>query len=463
MSIKPTFTIAKKKEQLMEPLMEPLIEPTISTQELNVRNPNTKQEVDKLKKIFPTPPQKQGETKEPYYQLFIDNEGLLYATPKSIVRDITSKIFDILEKDGYINRGQRISIVDATGGIGGDTINLARNPKIEHVYTTELDLSRFTALQENIKIFELEDKITISNVNFIDWLKEAENVDKIKRFPLYADLPWGGVDYKTLETVDDIFLVYNSKRLNLRDLVRNYLNEAIFMVFKVPTNYNVKAFEQMTKELDLIYKEISYDSMKYLIAHRIKQQVTLAKRMSGGLGKTRTRQLGIYTTMMITQKAHLSILNVGDNIKQTLEKYISQNIEGKCIAEGYIKPQTTKIVSYSSGELNGSDVVFEVIFECLVCSPVEGMHVDCVVKNITESAGIRAEIDEMPSPLVIYIARDHHFNNPAFSKVKTGDKIKARVIGQRYELNDKYISVIAELLEDKKERFKKPKRLIIKD
>jgi DNA-directed RNA polymerase subunit E'/Rpb7/16S rRNA G966 N2-methylase RsmD len=453
MSTQPTFTIPPKKAQLVEPL----IEPTVSSEELNVRHPKTKQEVDKLKKIFPIPPQKQGVSKDPYLSLFIDNEGLLYATPKSIVRDITSKIFDILEKQGYISRGQRISIVDATGGIGGDTINLARNPKIEHVYTTELDLSRFSALQENIKIFELEDKITVSNTNFIEWLKD--NTDKLRRYPLYADLPWGGVDYKTLETVDDIFLLHNNERLNLRDLVRNYLNEAIFMVFKVPINYNVKAFEDMCKELELVCKVISYDNMKYLIAHRIKQNVLQTKRTE----MRTSRQFGIYTSMMITQKAHLSILNVGDNIKQTLEKYISQNIEGKCIAEGYIKPQTTKIISYSSGELNGSDVVFEVVFECLVCSPVEGMHIDCVAKNITESAGIRAEVDDTPSPLVIYIARDHHFNNPTFSKVKVGDKIKVRVIGQRYELNDKYISVIAELLEDKKERFKKPRKLIIKD
>ena len=46
-----------------------------------------------------------------------------------------------------------------------------------------------------------------------------------------------------------------------------------------------------------------------------------------------------------------------------------------------------------------------------------------------------------------------------FSKVKVGDKIKARVIGQRFELNDTYISIIAELIEDKAEKYgkKKPK------
>lgn len=456
MSFKPTFPSKNKKEGVKHTI---LVSPTISTQQLNVRHPNTKQELEKLKKIFPMPPQKPGDSKDPYELLSIDNEGLLYATPKNIVRDITSKIFTVLEKEGYLSRGQRISIIDATGGIGGDTINLARNPKIDHVFTTELDLSRFSALKANINIYGLEDKITLYNTNFIDWIKNSDNIDKIRKFPLYADLPWGGIEYKSLEVVDDIFLVYNNDRVYLRDLIRNYLSDAIFMVFKVPLNYNVKAFETMTKELNLNYKEISYENMKYLIIYRLQQKGGLKSKIT----TKRPRQVGIYTSMMITQKAFLSILNVGDNIKQTLEKYISLNIEGKCIAEGYIKPGTTKIISYSSGELNGTDVVFEVVFECLVCCPVEGMHIECIVKNITETAGIRAETEDTPSPLVIYVARDHHFNNPIFSKVKSGDKIKVRVIGQRYELNDKYISIIAELLEDKKDRFRKPKKLIIAD
>jgi hypothetical protein len=34
-----------------------------------------------------------------------------------------------------------------------------------------------------------------------------------------------------------------------------------------------------------------------------------------------------------------------------------------------------------------------------------------------------------------------------FSQVQLNDEIKVRVIGQRYELNDKYISIIAELID----------------
>ena len=60
--------------------------------------------------------------------------------------------------------------------------------------------------------------------------------------------------------------------------------------------------------------------------------------------------------------------------------------------------------------------------------------------------GIRAETNDQPSPVVIFISRDHNYNSPLFAKVQVNDEIKVRVIGQRYELNDKYIAIIAEIV-----------------
>jgi cell division septation protein DedD len=167
--------------------------------------------------------------------------------------------------------------------------------------------------------------------------------------------------------------------------------------------------------------------------------------------RRKPRLVGIYTQIMMTRQVPLSIVNVGDNVKQTLEKSIAAAVEGRCIVEGFVKPGSVRVVSYSSGMLRGSDVFYDVIIECQTCCPVEGMNIDCVAKTITESAGIRAEVEEEPSPVVIFLARDHHYTNKAFTNVKVGDKIKVRVLGQRFELNDKYVSVIAELIEDKGE------------
>jgi hypothetical protein len=154
----------------------------------------------------------------------------------------------------------------------------------------------------------------------------------------------------------------------------------------------------------------------------------------------------LYNQMLITRRMPISIVNIGNTIKETLEKAIAQQIEGKCIVEGYIKPRSVEVITFSSGLVTGANVIFEVVFQCDVCSPVEGMHIKCIAKHINK-AGIRAEINESPSPVVIFIARDHNYNSPLFATVKENDEVKIRVIGQRFELNDKYISIIAEIID----------------
>jgi hypothetical protein len=75
---------------------------------------------------------------------------------------------------------------------------------------------------------------------------------------------------------------------------------------------------------------------------------------------------------------------------------------------------------------------------------VEGMLITCVVQNVTQ-AGLQAHIVPEPSPVVIFVSRDHHYSNPRFAKIKAGDEITVRVIGQHFELNDRAVSVIGEI------------------
>ena len=167
----------------------------------------------------------------------------------------------------------------------------------------------------------------------------------------------------------------------------------------------------------------------------------------------------IYSRGLITRNVTLSITNIGKNIKETLENSVIFNFEGKCLVEGFVKPNSSKIISYSSGLIErGNLISFEIIFECDICFPVEGTKITCIAKNITK-AGIRAESAfDVPSPIVVFIARDHHYNVADFGSIKEDDKFTVRVIGQRFELNDKFISIIGEFVKEKPDykKFKKP-------
>jgi DNA-directed RNA polymerase subunit E'/Rpb7 len=157
---------------------------------------------------------------------------------------------------------------------------------------------------------------------------------------------------------------------------------------------------------------------------------------------------GVYINSLLSQKIILSITEIGKNIKQNLEQKIVSRNEGRCITHGFIRPNSVKIVSYSSGLVNADNVEFQAVFECMICNPVEGMLINCIVKTITK-AGIHAEVvtENEIVPVTVFIAKDHYVTNAYFNSVKENDDITVKVIGSRFELNDPYICVIGQLLD----------------
>jgi len=165
----------------------------------------------------------------------------------------------------------------------------------------------------------------------------------------------------------------------------------------------------------------------------------------------------VYSLSQITKSITLPINAIGKELHQTIERTIASMVEGKCIVEGFVKTDSVRVITYSSGLVKSDTVTFNVVFECSVCFPVSGMLLNCIAKNITK-AGIRAESsEETPSPFVLFIARDHYYSSDYFNSIEEKEKFTARVIAQRFELNDKYVSIIAELVPQKEYVPKKPR------
>lgn len=158
----------------------------------------------------------------------------------------------------------------------------------------------------------------------------------------------------------------------------------------------------------------------------------------------------IYSRGVITESCVLSINEVGKNLKQILEQKVKNKLEGKCSKDGFCKPESIQIITYSSGKIrDGSYIQFELVLEAMFAFPVEGMLINAVANNVTK-AGIKASIKNTdPSPLIIFISRDHYHMSDYFQSIKENDDIVVRVIGQRFELNDPFISVIGEVVKPK--------------
>ena len=168
------------------------------------------------------------------------------------------------------------------------------------------------------------------------------------------------------------------------------------------------------------------------------------------INKNKLKRKGIWMKNVLTRKIVLPFKSIGNNIRENIQKKLEENLYNRCSKEGYIKKKSIQILSYSSGVVEANTVLFDVMFECNICRPVEGQIIPCKVKNITR-AGIRATYTrEEESPITIFIARDHHYNNEEFSQQKEDDDINIKVIGIRYELNDETISVLGELILSRK-------------
>ena len=155
-----------------------------------------------------------------------------------------------------------------------------------------------------------------------------------------------------------------------------------------------------------------------------------------------------YLPSVLSMKVSLPITEVGGNIKQNLERLIVSKTEGKCIVEGFIRPDSVHILTYSAGKVNTGSVEFQTTYECMICYPVDGMLVKCVCNTITK-AGIHAEVVDRAGnvPITVFVARDHHINNDLFEKVTENAKLVVSIIGVRFELNDSTICAIGKLTE----------------
>jgi len=152
----------------------------------------------------------------------------------------------------------------------------------------------------------------------------------------------------------------------------------------------------------------------------------------------------LFKKQLIHERIIVPFNNIGKDMETYFKYYSETHMEGKCRNEGYIKDNTTKVLHYSSGLLYGTNVEFIVVFEVESCMPYEDMELTCIIKNINK-IGIRCIIQEENNPMNIFISNEHN-SHIDMDKYNEFDEIRVKVLGHRFELNDTFISIIAEII-----------------
>lgn len=157
----------------------------------------------------------------------------------------------------------------------------------------------------------------------------------------------------------------------------------------------------------------------------------------------------IYNQNLIHHRLQISSPDSGKKIDQILLSRLRQEVEGKCIKEGYVRRDSIEIVERSLGKLDRSHfnggINYDIAYKADICNPVPGMDIKCVVVS-KNKAGAFCNVEDSDNPLQIFLATQKHYDNKKFFLLKEGMKIKVRVLGRKFEYNDNHIIVSAILL-----------------
>jgi DNA-directed RNA polymerase subunit E'/Rpb7 len=158
----------------------------------------------------------------------------------------------------------------------------------------------------------------------------------------------------------------------------------------------------------------------------------------------------IFFRVLLNDRVKLEPRFLGKNFKDHIIKRLKDSFEGKCSKHGYIKTNSIEVYKIAPGNvelisLNGS-IVYDVYYYAEVCNPVVGSIIKSQVTNVNKF-GILAEVQPILEIIIaknsVNIQSDPNIN---LDVIKPGDMISIEIVGKKFELNDKKISIVGRVV-----------------
>ena len=175
------------------------------------------------KKIFPT---KQNTKVNEYMLSNIGSYSIFYPNDADKVAKIIKSFLP----------GKAI-ITDANDNMGG--ASLAFTNYFDHVNSVEIIPFHCKILENNLKVYDASDKVTIHCVDYLDI------GNKLEQDAIFFDPPWGGPDYKKKQLMD-MYL----DNISICDIIKSLIDKKKIKILaiRVPFNYDFKKILELSEE-----------------------------------------------------------------------------------------------------------------------------------------------------------------------------------------------------------------------
>jgi DNA-directed RNA polymerase subunit E'/Rpb7 len=156
--------------------------------------------------------------------------------------------------------------------------------------------------------------------------------------------------------------------------------------------------------------------------------------------------------MLLSERVKLEPSFLHNQFRDEIVRRLKLKVEGLCSRHGYIKPNSIEVHKICTGRvelvgLNGN-TDFTVIFYADVCNPMLGSIIKCRVTNINKF-GVLVEAENVIEAIIAKNSVNIQ-SDVDLDKVRIGDDILIEVVGKKYELNEKKISLIGKAIKDTK-------------
>jgi DNA-directed RNA polymerase subunit E'/Rpb7 len=166
----------------------------------------------------------------------------------------------------------------------------------------------------------------------------------------------------------------------------------------------------------------------------------------------------IFVKVLLNDNVKLKATQLGKNVKEILSHQLKKKYEGTCSHHGYILQDSISIQHYSAGKiidisLNG-DVLYNVVYQAHICNPCIGGVIKCktVNKNKFGLLAISEILINTKNIQILEIIIPQTMSDT--TNIKIDDIIYIEIVGKKFELNDKKISIIGKISSKKSENLK---------
>lgn len=162
------------------------------------------------------------------------------------------------------------------------------------------------------------------------------------------------------------------------------------------------------------------------------------------------------TRVLLKEKIKLEPHLVDKRYAAEIIKKLKSKVEGVCTRHGYILENSVNIHKIAPGAIEIASlsgmVLYDVYFYADICNPSVGSVVKAVVTN-TNRFGI---LLESPPVLDIIIPKNSVdiMSEIDLEEVKIDQEVTVEIIGKKYELRDKKISIVGRALKSEKQAHK---------